>query len=61
MLSTNCICEECKCSAKHKCKYFTYAVKPVIKAVEGCFFDMSDPFIKALGEALENFTCEYKK
>ena len=62
MLNTkpvHCICQECKCAAD--CEYFAVAVKPVIKAVEDCICDMSDQFVRALDEALENFTCEYKE
>ena len=62
MLNTkpmHCICQECECTIE--CTYFAETIKPVIQVVEANLNEMSDPFVRALDEALENFTCEYKE
>lgn len=53
----SCICESCKLAAD--CEYFEQTVEPVMKAVAANLYDMSDPFVRQLDEALESFTCSY--
>lgn len=54
-----CVCQTCKCA--HVCEYFTDAIEPVIKVVRDNYYEMSDPFIRKLDEALESFTCDCKE
>ena len=54
-----CICQQCK--ANRVCDYYTQTIKPVITVVGENLYEMSDPFVRALDEALENFTCGYKE
>lgn len=54
---TTCICQCCAC--RSTCEYFEETVKPVINVVAVNLYEMSDPFVCKLDEALESFTCEY--
>ena len=54
-----CICQQCKCASV--CEYFTQTIEPVIKVIRDNFYEMSDPFVRKLDEALESFTCDYKE
>ena len=54
-----CICQQCKCA--YACEYYTETIKPVIEVIAANLYEMSDPFIRKLDEALESFTCECKE
>lgn len=54
-----CVCQTCKCA--NVCEYFTETIEPVIKVVRDNLYEMSDPFVRKLDEALESFTCDYKE
>lgn len=51
-----CICQQCKCN--HVCEYYAQTIKPVITVVSENYYEMSDPFVRKLDEALESFTCD---
>ena len=52
-----CICQQCKCASE--CEYYAQTIAPVIKVVQDNLYEMSDPFVRQLDEALESFTCDY--
>lgn len=52
-----CLCQMCKIASE--CEYYAQTVEPVIKVVQDNLYEMSDPFVRKLDEALESFTCEY--
>jgi hypothetical protein len=54
-----CICQTCKCA--HVCEYFAETIKPVIEVIGANLYEMSDPFIRKLDEALKSFTCDYQE
>jgi hypothetical protein len=43
------------------CEYYAQTIKPVITVVSGNYYEMSDPFVRKLDEALESFTCDYEE
>lgn len=57
--SVTCVCQTCKCAGV--CEYFTQTIEPVIKVVSDNYYEMSDPFVRQLDEALGSFTCDYKE
>ena len=52
-----CICQRCKCCPD--CGYYNESIQPVLEVVQLNAYEMSDPYIRALDEALENYTCDY--
>lgn len=53
----SCICNKCKHVLD--CEYYEETVSPIISVVAANNYTVSDPFIRSLDEALENFICEY--
>lgn len=52
----SCICQRCEHCGE--CGYYEEITWPVISAVRAGCFEMSDPFISAIDEALEGFKCK---
>lgn len=51
-----CLCEHCDCACE--CEYCLQIMNPILDVINHVrFFD--DSFLNAIGNAIENFECEY--